>query len=684
MSASTCSPSVAPTRFGWNGVSNSFSAGDLRSGLGGNSLSNSFSTGDLRNAGHGTHMQPRREVDGMLTRVASLLSAKHAEVLEDVRRVCETNGHPAGGCGAVGSTCGSGGVSLNASPPTGMSAGAGAGVTGDVVRFVDLRESEGGLRAWLQGQLQSTQELMDSRLRSLQDRLSFEIRDSQERLGAELRGTRARLSHLEEVSLLDDDPEATSEQLRMQLGEMQKSMGELANNLYRHVDLRVKEGMEASLDARQAQHHEASMAALADELRGHVEARLQQHETNPSAGLPTHVREELRKETESRLEARMTQTYGLAQRLMNELRKDIEYQVAQLHEVTRHLEREFMGALEAQSSSLTRWAQDALDQGLQDVARQVTAMRDTGGGSSNSTAELSRESLAVFQETLEACQAAATDAQDAARQASDIQAEVEKAAVVAAREKKHSPAGSSTGAPGAAAAEADAAAVASQDAAAEAAEAARATTDTLEACKETLHACRAAASQAEDFAERAADLFRQSQDAPRTASSEPKSTSGAAANGETLAACQETLAACRAVATQVEVTGAACANYASEASKHSGKLEPQLRALAKDLCEQLSVECGALTERLRDAAAAASAAASHKGDSAHPASPQGDGEVAKRVTELETSVAGMKRLLVAMRDEMFGGASPQPSGSVSGDIREEIENSGSFEASGDF
>jgi len=137
-----------------------------------------------------------------------------------------------------------------------------------------------------------------------------------------------------------------------------------------------------------------------------VEARLQQE-----GGALTKLRDQLRQETDSRLEAKMATTFGLSQRLMTELRQELQSQVLQVHENTQHLAIELSRGLEAQEKHMHRTLQRLLCEGGLDVARAAAGV----GGKS-----MQEDDAMAIEEHLAGCRAAAAECARSATKASQV------------------------------------------------------------------------------------------------------------------------------------------------------------------------------------------------------------------------------------------------------------------------
>lgn len=329
-------------------------------------LGTSFS--DLR----ATVASQQRQMDSLIDKVASLLSAMHTEVLDDVRKTCRPD----------------------------STAGAKTLIPKDVVHLVDLRETEGGLRVWMQGQLRDARDHLETKLQEVQYRLTNEMRDVHGRFSGDVHNLRARVSHLEE--LIDDDEAAElrrdmETRFEAYMGQMQESMGTLAEGLSQQLEARLEASMEARPDNSQ----------LAEEVITCVEKRIQEHGTK-DGGVLAKLRDQMRQEAETRLEAKMAQTFGLAQRLMNELRQELQGQVLQVHESSQHLAIELSRSLEAQEKHIHRTLQHLLCEVDLDSMKKPSSKSQNSQGNSS----------AVVEEHLAGCRAAAADCARCASEAS--------------------------------------------------------------------------------------------------------------------------------------------------------------------------------------------------------------------------------------------------------------------------
>lgn len=292
----------------------------------------------------------QRQMDGLIDKVAALMSAMHTEVLDDVRRSRRPQS-----------------ATLGALPCATRERG------GDLcTRKQDLlmgaRENfEGKLHnndlshelCDMQGQLRHAHVNFEVKLRDAQHCLRSEIRDTQGRFTADVNSLRTRLSHLEDLVDRDEVAEfrrSVEARLDSHAADVQSRQGALANELSQKLEAQLQEIREARPDGSHCREQ------LAEEVMACVEARLQSQMADDGGALGL-FREQLRKEAESRMDSKMTQGFGLTQRLMTELRHELQGQLLQVHEGTKRLAVEFSRSLEAHELQVARAVQHTLSKG---------------------------------------------------------------------------------------------------------------------------------------------------------------------------------------------------------------------------------------------------------------------------------------------------------------------------------
>lgn len=185
----------------------------------------------------------------------------------------------------------------------------------------------GGLRLRKQDQLKGACENLDGKLHASPNDPCNELWG---RFMADVNSLRTRISHLED--LIDRDEVA-----------------------------QLRRSMEAQLQAIRKSQPDGSFCReqVAEEVMACVEARLQLQMEDEGSALGL-FREQLRKEAESRVEAKMTQGFGLTQRLMVELRNEL---LVHVHEGTKRLAVEFNRSLEEQELQMAHAVQYTLSKG---------------------------------------------------------------------------------------------------------------------------------------------------------------------------------------------------------------------------------------------------------------------------------------------------------------------------------
>jgi hypothetical protein len=294
---------------------------------------------------------------GVVDRVADMLDSMRNDMREEIRRA------------------------------TGANVGAARGdIRGDIrgdkdaCRFVDLRETEGSLRAWVQLQLQDTQE-------------NLQVDLCQAREG--LQALHARLARLEGGAFGDG---VNAEELRRhvdaRLGAhmvtVDSSLGNLAADLRQHMEARAaraewaaERAAERAAEARLVSHERSTRQLIAGELRRSVDAQLQEHnfahrqkaeqlsETKSDVLNSTSI-EEFRQATEARVEKRLSQAYDMTSRLMKELRQDTEAQIAQTQEYLQRVVDEIQRGWHAQDEHLRTSMEELVDEALQQIVPKVS------------------------------------------------------------------------------------------------------------------------------------------------------------------------------------------------------------------------------------------------------------------------------------------------------------------------
>eukprot|EP00929_Paragymnodinium_shiwhaense_P094780 TRINITY_DN55554_c0_g1_i2.p1 TRINITY_DN55554_c0_g1~~TRINITY_DN55554_c0_g1_i2.p1 ORF type:complete len:654 (+),score=178.74 TRINITY_DN55554_c0_g1_i2:74-2035(+) len=518
----------------------------------------------------------QRQLDEMVEKVSRLLSTRHAEILEEVRRRCEKSAAQS---------------AVNA---------AGGLVAADVVRTADLRETEGGMRTWMQGQVEEMRMGTEARIREMQRRLLRDLRDPQDRLVGEVRGMRGRLSHLEEVALEDDSME-TQDQVR--------HLSATVAALLQRMELVQKRVEEASHS-----NGESKALSMIDDVNALLESRIKEL---PSASGDfsqklKDFREDIRKEADSRMDARMSQNFGLCQRLMNELRRDMEEQIVQLHENQKRITEDVHQNLKVQVLHVHRSLQQAcnedLKQGLEDVIEHVQATLAKGGSAPAATA-------------------------DAAAKAAPA------------------------GAPAAAGA-------------ADIAEVAETAAQQLQALFEDL---------AGDLRELAAEAAAAVAEVKPAAAPAAPSGAGGCDASEVRAVVEKTMAATsQEFEAQAEAARAAATASAAAVEK-CDKAATDARSAAtgaKESCDAAGAHAKEASEAAANAASSASQAAAQASGSAAappaaPPAPSESSDLAPRMDAVEETVAGMRQLVLALRDEMLA-----PSGSPQGRYTPRSQRSG--------
>jgi len=596
----------------------------------------------------------QRQLDSLVDKVASLLSAMHTEVLEDVRKACKARPNSAEDSAAV------------------------ASVSKDVVHFVDLRETEGGLRAWLQGQLRDAQEHLEARLHEAQYRTAQEVQEVQGCLTGDLHSMRTRLSHLEDLTLDDDDEVAelrrdVDERLEAHAGQVRGLVGSLAEELRQRV-----EALQPGPDG---------LRQLADDVR-------------------QSLREELRQEAEVRLEAKMTQTFGLTQRLMNELKQELQGQVVQVHEASQHLAHELQRALEAQDLHVRRSLKQLAREGCPEAARgcvdeQIAGCRAAAADCARCASEAAAATdsmVARFHDLAE--HLAGELSQDLEEQEVRTKALVQQLLREQAAETQ-APRG---------ALPAEAAEAAAQEQLADCARASGAALARAESVEQQLRKLPAQlADELRSDLERQEERIRASLVAVAREAARPEpdvspraSTRGAAAAGQAeearFAELEDRLADCRAAA-------ADSVHRASQASARADLVAEQLRSLseggepggpgaeaeararlqarAEELRVGLAEEAKRLTAEFPAKAARSlgvpAGSGNEESSAEFEAQSLADG-VVRRLSELEQEVAGLRGLLLAMRDQVLG--APEARGERWGGSGDGTASEGSSSAHG--
>jgi len=226
----------------------------------------------------------------------------------------------------------------------------------------------------VQGQLRHVYINFEAKLRDAQHCLSSEIQDAQGRFTSDSNSLRTRLSHLEDLIDRDEVAEVRSSvetQLEAHAVDVQNRTDALANELRQKLEVQLHAILKTRPDGLLCREQ------LAEEVMACVEARLQSQVADDSGALGL-FREQLRKEAESRMEAKMTQGFGLTQRLMTELRHELQGQLLQVHEGTKRLAVEFSRSLEAHELQVACAVQRMLSKG-----------RAKGDGDASTTEEFS-------------------------------------------------------------------------------------------------------------------------------------------------------------------------------------------------------------------------------------------------------------------------------------------------------
>jgi len=107
----------------------------------------------------------------------------------------------------------------------------------------------------------------------------------------------------------------------------------------------------------------------------------------------------------------MATAFGLSQRLMTELRQELQSQVLQVHENTQHLAHELNRGLEAQEKHMHRTLQRLLGEGGLDLSRTAAG----AGGKS-----MQEDDAVSLEEHLAGCRAAAAECTRCASKASQV------------------------------------------------------------------------------------------------------------------------------------------------------------------------------------------------------------------------------------------------------------------------
>jgi len=258
-------------------------------------LGSSFS--DLR----ATVAAQQRQMESLIDRVGSLMSAVHGEGIDDTRKLRR----PCAG------------------PP-----------------FLPKdREPEGSLRGWLQAQMRESREHLDTRLHDMQYRLANEVHS-----------LRARLAHLEE--LIDDDEVAeVRRDLEMRVtshsADVQNQLGAMAAELSQQLEARgggpISEEIVASVEAR-LQQEGGALTKLRDQLRQEAESRLEAKMAT-TFGLSQRLMTELRQE----LQGQVLQVHENTQHLAMDLSRGLEAQEKHMHRTLQRLLCE--GGLDAARSA---------------------------------------------------------------------------------------------------------------------------------------------------------------------------------------------------------------------------------------------------------------------------------------------------------------------------------------------
>jgi len=263
--------------------------------------------------------------------------------------------------------------------------------------------------------VQRLSEDLEIRFSSLQNqthRLAEECREDMEARIAQVHSSTQ--SHLSDIRCELESRVGSQrfvDELREDMGKMQSDSQRL------HDELRQE------LETRCAQL-QGSFEGFTDELR--------------DLPLPKQVEEQigtLRQGVEERLdgriEARMTQTHGLAQRLMNELRQDVEGQVQQIHAVSHQLAKDIRQC--TKDTELLHGGFDALRELTEDTAQSVSELcsgkTGSSGGSGDAVVAAFEARIAqvkgAVQRLAEECQESSNDVSILKNVCSDVENDVD-------------------------------------------------------------------------------------------------------------------------------------------------------------------------------------------------------------------------------------------------------------------
>eukprot|EP00930_Biecheleria_cincta_P097264 TRINITY_DN88989_c0_g1_i1.p1 TRINITY_DN88989_c0_g1~~TRINITY_DN88989_c0_g1_i1.p1 ORF type:complete len:908 (+),score=202.65 TRINITY_DN88989_c0_g1_i1:132-2855(+) len=334
---------------------------------------------------HDVVRDQQRQIDRMTEKVARVVSDMHADLLQDVRRTTEDIQQR------------------------------------DRVCFDDLQNAEGNLRIWVKQQFQESWCFLEEKLCGVRDDLASEMIKTRACIVSEMEDVQTRVAGLEgtiyeEVAAVRRRNQETdmrwNTQFASQIAQLQSSRHELMGQLRRELESHVARCVEANRASQESsfqrfsdsvhRNTQNSKRELIGELSREVEVQvaksIEAHIVSqqssflhfadslnqsiyrtvehpaPAKDALDQVKKELRQEAETRLDAKMATTHGMAQRLINELRQDLEQQGVQLNlslqAMADALQQQVHLQLVDAQKSIWKDVHSEMQQGFDDISKE--------------------------------------------------------------------------------------------------------------------------------------------------------------------------------------------------------------------------------------------------------------------------------------------------------------------------